>query len=327
MEIGGHRIFGKSGKGKMIRSKDISGKKFGKLTAIKRVGKDRFNAALWLCKCECGGEKVITGRSLRNGSTKSCGCLYTFDWTRKEKGYAASLQAYFSYKSRANKRSQEFSLTHDEFLELVACNCYYCGMPPGNVVRAPNKNGDFIYQGIDRIDNEKGYVLENCVPCCKLCNISKNTRTRAEFLEWAEKVHNRKRHRLCIVYCYVCGDILHKGHIEYLKNAKALGDKLIVGVLTDEAVMEKKPRPIMNFDERFDLIRSLKWIDAVIAQFDYSPLNNIKGIKPDILFETVNHKEMPANKFMKRIGGRTLIMPYYPNHSSSKIKSNIRNKQ
>lgn len=132
---------------------------------------------------------------------------------------------------------------------------------------------------------------------------------------------------MIVVYCYVVGDILHKGHIEYLKNAKALGDKLIVGVLTDEAVMEKKPRPIMNFDERFDLVRSLKWADAVVAQPNYSPLNNIKGIKPDILFETVDHKEMPANKFMKRIGGRTLIMPYYPNHSSSKIKNNIRDKQ
>ena len=50
-----------------------------------------------------------------------------------------------------------------------------------------------------------------------------------------------------IVYAYVCGDILHEGHLLFLENAKALGDKLIVGVLTDEAVMEKKARPALSF--------------------------------------------------------------------------------
>ena len=120
------------------------------------------------------------------------------------------------------------------------------------------------------------------------------------------------------------GDILHKGHIEYLRNAKALGDKLIVGVLTDEAVMEKKPRPSMNFDERFDLIRSLKYVDMVVAQYDYSPLTNVKSIKPDILVETTDHKQQPANKFMRNIGGRIVTMPYYPNQSSTKIKHKIK---
>ena len=81
---------------------------------------------------------------------------------------------------------------------------------------------------------------------------------------------------MVIIYAYVCGDILHKGHIEHLKNCKALGDKLIVGVLTDKAIMEKKPRSIMGFDERFDLIRSLKWVDVVVAQHTYSPLGNVK---------------------------------------------------
>ncbi len=45
---------------------------------------------------------------------------------------------------------------------------------------------------------------------------------------------------MIVVYAYICGDVLHKGHIEHLKNAKALGDKLIVGVLTDTAIIEKK---------------------------------------------------------------------------------------
>lgn len=129
---------------------------------------------------------------------------------------------------------------------------------------------------------------------------------------------------MIVVYAYVCGDILHKGHIEHLKNCKALGDKLIIGVLTDEAIMERKPKPVMNFDERFDLIRSLKWVDVAVAQHTYSPLDNVKALKPDILVEATDHKEQPANKFMQNSGGRVLAMPYYPNHSSTKVKNKVK---
>ena len=129
---------------------------------------------------------------------------------------------------------------------------------------------------------------------------------------------------MIVVYAYVCGDILHKGHIEHLKNAKALGDKLIVGVLTNVAIMEKKSRPTMEFDERFDLVRSLKWVDVVVAQNTYSPLENVMALKPDILVEATDHKEQPANEFMESIGGRVLAMPYYPNHSSTKVKNKLK---
>lgn len=132
---------------------------------------------------------------------------------------------------------------------------------------------------------------------------------------------------MIIVYAYVCGDILHKGHIEHLKNCKALGDKLIVGVLTDEAVMEKKPKPTMNFDERFDLIRNIKYVDVVVAQYTYSPLDNVKALKPDILAEATDHKEQSANEFIESIGGRVIVMPYYPNHSSTNVKNIIRGKK
>ena len=129
---------------------------------------------------------------------------------------------------------------------------------------------------------------------------------------------------MVIVYCYIVGDILHKGHIEHLKNCKALGDKLIVGVLTDAATMEKKPRPTMNFDERFDLVRSLRWVDVAVAQNTYSPLENVMALRPDILIESTDHKEQSANEFMESIGGRVLAMPYYPDHSSTEVKNKIR---
>lgn len=59
----------------MAKTKDISQKKFGLLTAIKPVGKDKNGSTTWLCVCECGGEKVTSSRCLLGGGTKSCGCL------------------------------------------------------------------------------------------------------------------------------------------------------------------------------------------------------------------------------------------------------------
>ena len=57
------------------RAKDLIGQRFGRLTVIKREGKDKHNRATWLCKCDCGNEKVVNSNNLRNGSTTSCGCL------------------------------------------------------------------------------------------------------------------------------------------------------------------------------------------------------------------------------------------------------------
>lgn len=55
---------------------NLIGKKFGKLSVVKYVGKNKYGKPLWLCKCDCGNEKVIIGNSLVSNRTKSCGCLY-----------------------------------------------------------------------------------------------------------------------------------------------------------------------------------------------------------------------------------------------------------
>ena len=129
---------------------------------------------------------------------------------------------------------------------------------------------------------------------------------------------------MVIVYAYVCGDILHVGHLTALRNAKALGDSLIVGVLTDKAVMEHKPRPVIPFKDRLILVSALSFVDCVVAQDTYSPLGNVKGIKPDILMESDSHAKQPANDFVESYGGRVISMPYFPEESSTAIKEKIR---
>lgn len=124
---------------------------------------------------------------------------------------------------------------------------------------------------------------------------------------------------MIIGYAYVVGDIIHRGHLLYLKNCKALCDKLIVGVLTDKAVMEKKPKPILFLEERMEIIGNLKCVDSVMVQTEYSPTSNCYLLHPDILFESDSHKQWGSNYKGKVIG-----LPYYPEQSSSKIKEKVR---
>ena len=129
---------------------------------------------------------------------------------------------------------------------------------------------------------------------------------------------------MIIGYAYVVGDILHRGHIQHLKNCRALCDKLIVGVLTDRATMEKKVRPIIPFVERLDIIDALGVV--AVPQATYSPRENIRAIKPDMLFESTSHNKRSLElneKLMKKLGGRMITMPYFPLTSSTSIKEKI----
>lgn len=66
----------------MNNLRDLIGKKFGKLTIIKRVENDKNNRTQYLCKCDCGKEKIIRGSSITSGNTRSCGCLSGRGWKK-----------------------------------------------------------------------------------------------------------------------------------------------------------------------------------------------------------------------------------------------------
>lgn len=131
-------------------------------------------------------------------------------------------------------------------------------------------------------------------------------------------------------YSYYCLDILHIGHIEMMKKCREIvgpNGILIAGILTDEAVREKKRDPILSFEERFEIACSIKFFDEVIPQEKYSPTNNLKKIKPNILFESSSHQREDIAKlseFMKTINGEVVIVPYYDGQSSTKIKLMIK---
>ncbi len=164
-------------------TENLKGREFGKLTV------DRFHAietnslgtrrTMWWVRCSCGSpEKKVRASSLLNGNTKSCGCLRIENSCRQLgiQHQPIRNQVYWQYKYQATKRGLEWSLLDEEFKTLTSANCHYCGKPPMNC------KGGITYNGIDRKDNSRGYVTENVVPCCKICNRMKNTMSYEDFI-------------------------------------------------------------------------------------------------------------------------------------------------
>lgn len=168
---------------------NIKGQKFGKLTALETTGKkDKWNRIVWKCVCDCKDKKIkyASASDLRRGVVKSCGCLVRYN----EKGYANFKRLLTDYKLGAKKRNLKWELTEDQTKTLFQGNCYYCGVPPQQICNFKGSNGKYTYNGIDRINNLKGYTLKNVVSCCRMCNRGKWNKTEQEFIEWINRVYN-----------------------------------------------------------------------------------------------------------------------------------------
>lgn len=150
--------------------KNLVGRRYGRLIILQDTGKRKRRCPIWLCLCTCGKQKEISGNSLRNGS-KSCGCLRKENKGRRAHKNSKYSQIFARYRLEAKVRNYTFSLNKEEFINLIRSNCFYCDSFPKNVINYYGKK--YYYNGIDRVDNDEGYVLSNCVPCCKLCNSKK----------------------------------------------------------------------------------------------------------------------------------------------------------
>lgn len=104
-------------------------------------------------------------------------------------GESAKYKVISTYKRRAKNRSLTFNLPSDEIDALLNGHCHYCGKTPGNICKHGKGNGVFVYNGIDRKNNDIGYESENCVSCCGLCNMSKRHQCYEDFLNWVAKVY------------------------------------------------------------------------------------------------------------------------------------------
>lgn len=168
----------------------LVGKIFGRLRVIKEVDK-KGRDTRYLCICEDGNEVEVDARHLRSGKTSSCGCLA--QETRSKNGKFHRIEdresvlingLFAKFKNDAKHRKIKVELKSEEFRNIVLSNCFYCGSFPQNEFIYTYSNEKIKYNGIDRIDNEKPYCLNNVVPCCWRCNSSKNNMSLLDFSRW-----------------------------------------------------------------------------------------------------------------------------------------------
>ena len=182
------------------------GKRYGRLVVTgnagyvlekKKVhGKPGFGKkAVYNCACDCGNEHLVRAKDLRRGSIKSCGCLHketSSDLGKSNKlvnGNSSLNLLYGSYKHRAKKNKFEFDLSKEKFMELTSSNCYYCDVSPYKDASNKQKVASYyVYNGLDRVNCEEGYTIDNVVPCCEQCNKAKLDYTQEEFYNWLNRI-------------------------------------------------------------------------------------------------------------------------------------------
>jgi D-beta-D-heptose 7-phosphate kinase/D-beta-D-heptose 1-phosphate adenosyltransferase len=131
-----------------------------------------------------------------------------------------------------------------------------------------------------------------------------------------------------IVFTNGCFDLLHIGHIELLKYAKSLGDKLIVGLNSDNSIKSIKgpTRPINNEKTRKILLESIKYVDEVIIFEEDTPLQLIKQIQPNIIVKGGDYKKEDVVGYELQKQGllEIKLFNYIPNNSTTSIIERIK---
>lgn len=142
------------------------------------------------CQCSCGAIKVVSLNSLRMKSTKSCGCLNIERSSRKRLSDSDRVKNSLiqEYNNSATQRGLVYNLNETFLSSSVKMDCHYCGKPPSKPHR---KCETFLYNGLDRVDNNIGYTESNVVPCCYICNKMKGELPVEDFLEHLNKIFTR----------------------------------------------------------------------------------------------------------------------------------------
>jgi len=182
---------------------DLIGMRYSMLMVVEKLtskvygDKSKYHKKrMWLCKCDCGNMTEANTGSLTCDKKKSCGCLTStksaensiksrYKIAKQDAGYRS---VYSSYKLNAKSRGFDFNIDFDYAVSIMKSDCHYCGIEPSNTYMKSYYNA--TYNGIDRVDNTKGYEMDNVVSCCKMCNIAKNNNTEEDFLNWNKRLYN-----------------------------------------------------------------------------------------------------------------------------------------
>jgi D-beta-D-heptose 7-phosphate kinase/D-beta-D-heptose 1-phosphate adenosyltransferase len=131
-----------------------------------------------------------------------------------------------------------------------------------------------------------------------------------------------------VVFTNGCFDLLHIGHIRFLREARALGDVLVVGVNTDDSVrgLKGESRPFVPEDERIEILAALDSVDYVVLFDEATPLALIEALRPDVACKGGDYDRgtmLPEATAVRDYGGEFRLLGYTPGHSSSQLIAGI----
>lgn len=168
---------------------DLTGRKFGKLTVLRKLlPLDNCKKyTYWICMCACGNLKNVQTSHLTSNAIISCGCYRKEIHSHNDIKSVKLASASYVYRQHYN----DGNLTFEQFLELSQQNCYYCNSDATTSINIFNRfknlinidlpastfsviHGDFVYNGLDRINSKLLHNINNVVPCCRTCNSFKN---------------------------------------------------------------------------------------------------------------------------------------------------------
>lgn len=208
------------------------------------------------------------------------------------------------------------------------------GDHPYDVIMAKNAGCSSVYvltghgnRHLKELEDTPAYTAENLLGAAKYILMSPNVNKKIKKIWEIQKIvvelrDNSKK----IVFCSGCFDILHKGHIKFLEEAKKQGDILIVALNSDSSVKQNKGegRPLNSGENRAKVLASLDLVDYMVIFSEKNPIKLIELIKPEVF---VNGEEYGENCIeaptVKKYGGRIYIVKNYGGFSTTKLIEKI----
>ncbi len=138
--------------------------------------------------------------------------------------------------------------------------------------------------------------------------------------------HRRRGHR--VVFTNGCFDVLHRGHVTYLRQARALGDLLVVALNSDDSVARLKgpERPVNPLADRAGVVGAIECVDLVTAFSEDTPAGLIELVRPEVYAKGGDYtpEMLPETPIVERLGGQVRVLDYLSDHSTTAIVTRIR---
>jgi hypothetical protein len=181
--------------------KDWSNQKFGKLTLLTISDQKQRRKYFWNAICDCGKQCLVIPGNCAAGKTLSCGCLQKEIAAKTGKNNRQYDPIVSSARNIWRNVYSDGNIDFDTFYCISQKPCHYCGDLPYRIYNIGNsktkagkrsdmqkEKGNFIYNGLDRLDNTKPHNIDNVVPCCSKCNSAKMEMSFDEFIFHIEKI-------------------------------------------------------------------------------------------------------------------------------------------